>query len=73
MTLPRFEIKKDIAEEFRFNLHAKSNGETILRSSEGYTSKQNCIKGIESVKVNASIDSRYNRFSSSDAQYMFIS
>lgn len=43
--------------EFQFNLMA-SNGQVIL-SSEGYTTKTACLGGIESVKKNASIESRY--------------
>lgn len=43
--------------EFQFNLMA-SNGQVIL-SSEGYTTKTACLGGIESVKKNAAIESRY--------------
>jgi uncharacterized protein YegP (UPF0339 family) len=42
------------------------NGEIIL-SGEGYSSKQNCLNGITSVKINSPYDSRYenrNGFSS---------
>ena len=48
---PKFEIYKDNSGEFRFRLNAK-NGENIL-ASEGYTKKDDCLKGIESVKKNA--------------------
>lgn len=44
----KFEVYKDKAEEWRFNLVAP-NGE-VIASSEGYTSKDNCLKGVESVK-----------------------
>jgi uncharacterized protein YegP (UPF0339 family)/sporulation protein YlmC with PRC-barrel domain len=47
----KFEINKDIAGEFRFKLVAV-NGETIA-VSEGYTSKDGALSGIESVKQNA--------------------
>ncbi|MBM9547821.1 YegP family protein [Leptospira sp. 201903074] len=47
----KFEIYKDKAGEFRFRLKA-SNGE-IIASSEGYSSKQACENGINSVKANA--------------------
>jgi uncharacterized protein YegP (UPF0339 family) len=47
----KFEINKDVAGEFRFKLVA-INGETIA-ISEGYTSKESAMKGIESVKHNA--------------------
>jgi uncharacterized protein len=46
----KFEIFKDKAGEFRFRL--KVGGE-IIAASEGYTTKQNCKNGIESVKKNA--------------------
>ncbi|PJZ43855.1 YegP family protein [Leptospira brenneri] len=47
----KFEIYKDKSGEFRFRLKA-GNGE-IIASSEGYSSKQACENGINSVKNNA--------------------
>jgi uncharacterized protein YegP (UPF0339 family)/sporulation protein YlmC with PRC-barrel domain len=47
----KFEISKDVAGEFRFKLVA-TNGETIA-VSEGYTTKDNAMNGIESVRLNA--------------------
>ena len=47
----KFEIFKDVEDKFRFHLKA-SNGE-IIAASQGYTSKESCRKGIESVKHNA--------------------
>jgi uncharacterized protein YegP (UPF0339 family)/sporulation protein YlmC with PRC-barrel domain len=47
----RFEINKDVAGEFRFKLVA-TNGETIA-VSEGYTTKDNAMNGIASVRLNA--------------------
>ncbi len=47
----KFEVYKDKKGEFRFRLKA-GNGE-IIATSEGYTSKQGCLNGIESVKKNA--------------------
>jgi uncharacterized protein YegP (UPF0339 family) len=47
----KFEIKKDKAGKFRFNLIA-ANGE-VIASSEGYESKEACKNGIQSVKTNA--------------------
>ena len=46
--------------QFFFNLHA-ANGEKIL-TSELYTTKVAALNGIESVKVNSPIDSRYDRY-----------
>ncbi|WP_445383670.1 YegP family protein [Robiginitalea sp. IMCC43444] len=55
----KFEIKKDKAGKFRFNLKS-GNGQVIL-SSEAYNTKAACENGIASVKKNASDDSRYER------------
>ena len=49
----KFEINKDVAGEFRFKLVAL-NGQTIA-VSEGYTSKESALNGIESVKKNAAV------------------
>ena len=51
LTYPKYQVYQDKAGEFRFRLCAR-NGE-IIAVSEGYTSKQNCMLGIESVKRNA--------------------
>ena len=58
MDNPKFQINTDAKGEYRFILRSK-NGEIILRSSEGYTTKQGCLGGIASVKINAPYDSRY--------------
>lgn len=65
----KFVITKRTNGEFQFNLKA-GNGQTIL-TSEGYTSKTNCLNGIESVKTNAPIDSRYDRRTSTNGKYYF--
>ena len=51
LTNPKFEVYKDKKGEFRFRLKA-TNG-NILCASEGYTSKEGCMKGIKSVVSNA--------------------
>ena len=48
---PKFEMYADKAGEFRFRLKAR-NGE-IIAVSEGYTQKDSCINGIDSVRRNA--------------------
>ena len=48
---PKFEVFKDKADEYRFNLKA-TNGQ-IIASSEGYKAIAGCLNGIESVKKNA--------------------
>ena len=50
---PIFEWYKDKAGKFRFRLKA-ANGE-IIAVSEGYSSKDGCVNGIESVKKNAPV------------------
>lgn len=71
MENPKFQIFKDNVGEYRFRLKAK-NGEIILQSSEGYTTKQNCQNGIASVQVNAPYDSRYIRSTAINGQYYFV-
>ena len=51
-TCPKFEIYFDKAGEYRYRLFAP-NGESIAISEEGYKTKSGCIKGMESVAVNA--------------------
>lgn len=46
-----FELYTDSAGEYRFRLKA-ANGE-IIAASEGYTRKDTCLKGVESVKHSA--------------------
>lgn len=55
----KFTISKRKNDEYQFDLKA-GNGEIIL-TSEGYTTKANCHKGIESVRINSQDDSRYDR------------
>jgi uncharacterized protein YegP (UPF0339 family) len=48
VTHPKYEVFMDTASKYRFNLSA-SNGE-IIAASEGYETKENCMKGIEAVQ-----------------------
>ena len=48
---PKFELYQDKAGEYRFRLKA-TNGQ-VIAVSEGYGTKVNCEKGIQSVKKNA--------------------
>lgn len=48
---PKFEIYKDISGEFYFRLKS-SNGE-VIATSESYTTKGACLKGIRSIGKNA--------------------
>jgi uncharacterized protein YegP (UPF0339 family) len=65
----KFEISLRKNNEFQFNLKA-TNGQVIL-SSEGYTTKANCKKGIESVKKNSQEDSRFDRKESKNGKWYF--
>ena len=60
LSYPKWEIYLDKAEHFRFRLYA-SNGSCVVHS-QGYTSKANCKKGIESIMKcapTAEIDKSY--------------
>ena len=57
--MAKFEITMRKNGEFQFNLKA-SNGEVIL-TSEGYTTKSECLNGVESVKKNAVEEKRYEK------------
>jgi hypothetical protein len=52
MAAARFEIYTDTAGEWRFRLVAPNN--EIIAVGEGYTTKQNCRKGVDAVKRYAS-------------------
>ena len=65
----KFELKKAKDGQFYFHLRA-GNGEIIL-SSEMYAAKASAENGIESVKKNAPDDSRYERKTTKNGQFMF--
>ena len=52
MSKATFEIFEDRSGQWRWHL-VHDNGNIIADGGEGYTSRQNCKKGIESVKRNA--------------------
>lgn len=56
--------------EFQFNLKA-GNGQVIL-SSEGYSTKAACENGIESVRKNATDDSRYEKKQAANGSPYFV-
>lgn len=56
----RFEVFKDHSDrKYYFRLKA-GNGQTIL-DSQGYASKQGCMIGISSVRLNGGLDGSYDR------------
>lgn len=65
----KFVISKRKNDEFQFNLKA-NNGQVIL-TSEGYSTKANCLKGIESVKKNALDDSKFDKKTSANGKEYF--
>lgn len=65
----KFEIKKTAKGEWMFNLKA-GNGQVIL-TSENYTTKPACENGVDSVRKNAPIDSRYDRKTAKDGSPFF--
>jgi uncharacterized protein YegP (UPF0339 family) len=65
----KFIITKRKNGEFQFNL-AAGNGQIIM-GSEGYATKLNCEKGIESVKRNSQVDSKFDRLTSSNGKFYF--
>ena len=66
----KFEIFKGNNEHFYFHLKA-GNGEIIL-SSQGYTTKANCQKGIHSVENNSSDESHFEKKIAKDGRYYFV-
>jgi len=65
----KFEITKSKNDKFLFNLKA-GNGEIIL-TSQLYESKSSAQQGIESVRLNAPVDARYERATSAGGQPYF--
>ncbi|MCS7077549.1 MAG: YegP family protein [Bacteroidia bacterium] len=65
----KFVVSKRKNGEFQFNLKA-DNGQVIL-TSEGYTTKANCLNGIESVRKNSVDKDRYECKTSSDSRFYF--
>jgi uncharacterized protein YegP (UPF0339 family) len=66
----KFEIFKGKNDEFYFHLKA-GNGEVIL-ASQGYTTKANCKKGIDSVAVNSKNASNFEKKTSKDDRHYFV-
>jgi len=66
----KFELKKAGSGQFMFNLKA-ANGEVIL-TSELYKEKHGALNGIESVKVNAGEDTRFERRIAKNGQPYFV-
>lgn len=65
----KFVITKRKNGEFQFNLKA-GNGQVIL-ASEGYSTKANCINGIESVRKNAQDDTKFDPKTATNGKQYF--
>lgn len=65
----KFVISNRVNGDFQFDLQA-DNGQDIL-SSEGYATKANCLKGIESVRKNATEIDQYVLKTSKDGKVYF--
>jgi uncharacterized protein YegP (UPF0339 family) len=66
----KFVISKRSNGEFQFNLKA-DNGEVIL-TSEGYSTKANCLNGADSVRENSQNDKMYESKVSANNKYYFV-
>ena len=65
----KFVITKRVNGEFQFNLKAK-NGQIIL-TSEGYTTKANCLNGIESIRKNSVKESNFEKKIAKNDKFYF--
>lgn len=52
--MPKFELYKDKRGEFRWRLKAR-NGEIIAVAEEGFSTKDSCMRSIETVRKNVAI------------------
>lgn len=66
----KFVVSRRSNGEYQFCLCA-SNGQTIL-ASEGYSSRDACMNGIESVRKNATDPARFEARTASDGRPYFV-
>lgn len=66
----KFIIKKRSNGEYQFNLLSE-NGEVVL-TSEGYEHKSSCMFGINSVRGNSHLLSRYESHRAMNGQHYFV-
>jgi uncharacterized protein YegP (UPF0339 family) len=66
----KFIVSRRSNGDFQFVLCA-SNGQTIL-VSEGYSTREGCLNGIESVRVNAGDATRFEKRVSADGRPYFV-
>ncbi len=70
MPHPEFQVSTGKDDKFYFHLTAK-NGQVIF-SSQGYTSKESCKNGIESVIENSGDKKHYERKDSKGGHFYFV-
>lgn len=67
---PVFEIFRSNS-NYQYYFRLKAENSQIILSSEGYTTKENCINGVASVKQNSPYDSNYLKRIANNGQYYF--
>lgn len=65
----KYKLMRSANSQFYFNLVADNN--EVVLTSETYWAKQGALNGIESVRINSPIDSRYQRKVSSRGKFIF--
>ena len=65
----KFQIYYDKTGEYRFRL--RDDEDRIILVSESYKQKASAIKGIESVRHNATVDKHFERKEASNGLFMF--
>jgi uncharacterized protein len=68
--MAKFIVFKSSESHYRFRLVA-DNGEPVIRS-EGYTTRESCMEGIEAVRRFSQSTSSFMRRRSSNGQYYFF-
>jgi uncharacterized protein len=68
----REEFKLFVGKDQQFYIHLEAgNNKIILKGSEGYTTKDAALNGIESIRENSQIDERFQRFKDKRGEPMF--
>lgn len=65
----RFEVLLGTNSQYYFRLKAVNN--EVILACEGYTTKANCLNGVQSVKTHAPYDVYYSKKISRNNQYYF--
>lgn len=65
----RFVMSKRKNGKFQFNL--KSGNSEVVLTSEGYKARSNCLNGIDSVRKNSQVETRYDLKSAKNGKFYF--